>query len=156
MNIAVKRLKDGMSSFGESSFLSEVEMKSIAVHQNLLSLIGFCTTPSVGLLVYPFMANLGVAHHLRELKPEYPILDCVALGIARALSYLHESCNLKIIHRDMKAANVLLDENFEAVVGDFRLAKLMNMKKTSTTTQICGTQGRIASECIHRQGIRED
>ncbi|XP_020689701.1 LRR receptor kinase SERK2-like [Dendrobium catenatum] len=146
MNIAVKRLKDGLSSFGESSFLCELEMKSIAVHQNLLSLIGFCTT--VRLLVYPFMANLSVAHHLRELKPEYPLLDFVPLGIARALPNLHERCDPKIIHRDIKSVNVLLDENFEAVVGDFGLAKLMDMKKTSVTTQICGTQGRIAPEYI--------
>ncbi|PKU80422.1 putative LRR receptor-like serine/threonine-protein kinase [Dendrobium catenatum] len=88
-----------------------------------------------------------------ELKPEDPVLDWstrkrVALGTARALSYLHESCNPKIIHRDVKAANVLLDENFEAVVGDFGLAKLVDMKKTSVTTQIRGTQGHIAPEYI--------
>ncbi|KAL0909270.1 hypothetical protein M5K25_020121 [Dendrobium thyrsiflorum] len=153
MNIAVKRLNDGLSSFGESSFLHELEMISIAVHQNLLRLIGFCTTPSERLLVYPLMPNLSVAHHLRELKPEDPVLDWstrkrVALGTARALSYLHESCNPKIIHRDVKAANVLLDENFEAVVGDFGLAKLVDMKKTSVTTQLRGTQGRIAPEYI--------
>lgn len=65
MNIAVKRLKDGLSSFSESSFLRELEMISIAVHQNLLRLIGFCTTPSERLLVYPFMPNLSVDHHLR-------------------------------------------------------------------------------------------
>ncbi|XP_020696008.1 LRR receptor kinase SERK2 isoform X1 [Dendrobium catenatum] len=153
MNIAVKRLKDGLSSFNESSYLHELEMISIAVHQNLLRLIGFCTTASERLLVYPFMPNLSVDYHLRELKPEDPVLDWstrkrVALGTARALSYLHESCNPKIIHRDVKAANVLLDENFEAVVGDFGLAKLVDMKKTSVTTQIRGTQGHIAPEYI--------
>lgn len=72
----------------------------------------------------------------------------MAEGTARALSYLHESCDPKIIHRDVKAANVLLDENFEAVVGDFGLAKLVDVKKTSVTTVVRGTMGHIAPEYI--------
>lgn len=64
-DIAVKRLKDGLSPFGESFFLRELEIISRAAHQNVLKLIGFCTTPSERLLVYPFMPNLSVAHHLR-------------------------------------------------------------------------------------------
>ena len=76
-----------------------------------------------------------------EFKPGEPVLDWsarkrVARGTARALEYLHEQCNPKIIHRDVKAANVLLDEAFEPVVGDFGLAKLVDVRITSVTTKV--------------------
>ncbi|XP_064978148.1 LRR receptor kinase SERK2-like [Musa acuminata AAA Group] len=151
--IAVKRLTDYESPGGEAAFLREVEMISVAVHRNLLRLIGFCTTPTERLLVYPFMQNLSVAYRLRDFKPGEPVLNWptrkrVALGTARGLEYLHEHCSPKIIHRDVKAANVLLDEDFEAVVGDFGLAKLVDVRKTSVTTQVRGTMGHIAPEYL--------
>lgn len=72
----------------------------------------------------------------------------IALGAARGLSYLHDHCDPKIIHRDVKAANILLDEEFEAVVGDFGLAKLMDYKDTHVTTAVRGTIGHIAPEYL--------
>ncbi|XP_009777370.1 probable LRR receptor-like serine/threonine-protein kinase At5g10290 [Nicotiana sylvestris] len=151
--VAVKRLTDYESPGGDAAFQREVEMISVAVHRNLLRLIGFCTTPTERLLVYPYMQNLSVAYRLRELKPGesvlvWPTRKRVALGTARGLEYLHEHCNPKIIHRDVKAANVLLDEDFEAVVGDFGLAKLVDVKKTNVTTQVRGTMGHIAPEYL--------
>ncbi|XP_042040068.1 probable LRR receptor-like serine/threonine-protein kinase At5g10290 isoform X2 [Salvia splendens] len=149
--IAVKRIMDFDTPGSDTAFQCEVEMISVAVHRNLLRLIGFCTTPTERLLVYPFMQNLSVASRLRE--PGHPVLDwitreSVALGTARALEYLHEHCSPKIIHRDVKAANVLLDSNLQAVVGDFGLAKLVDVRKTNITTQVRGTMGHIAPEYL--------
>ncbi|XP_057748795.1 BRASSINOSTEROID INSENSITIVE 1-associated receptor kinase 1-like [Arachis stenosperma] len=151
--VAVKRLKEERTQGGELQFQTEVEMISMAVHRNLLRLHGFCMTPTERLLVYPFMANGSVASCLRDRPETRPPLDwkkrkSIALGSARGLAYLHDHCNPKIIHRDVKAANILLDEDFEAVVGDFGLAKLMDYRNTHVTTAVRGTIGHIAPEYL--------
>ncbi|KAM3694464.1 hypothetical protein ACB098_07G058400 [Castanea mollissima] len=151
--VAVKRLKEERTQGGELQFQTEVEMISMAVHRNLLRLRGFCMTPTERLLVYPFMVNGSVASCLRE-RPvsqsalDWPVRKRIALGSARGLAYLHDHCDPKIIHRDVKAANILLDEEFEAVVGDFGLAKLMDYKDTHVTTAVRGTIGHIAPEYL--------
>ncbi|PIN24257.1 MEKK [Handroanthus impetiginosus] len=151
--VAVKRLTDYHSPGGEAAFLREVQLISVAVHKNLLRLIGFCTTSTERILVYPFMQNLSVAYRLRDLKPgeeglDWPKRKRIAFGTAHGLEYLHEHCNPKIIHRDMKAANILLNDDFEAVLGDFGLAKLVDTKATHITTQVRGTMGHIAPEYL--------
>ncbi|KAL6531674.1 BRASSINOSTEROID INSENSITIVE 1-associated receptor kinase 1 [Orobanche minor] len=151
--VAVKRLKEERTQGGELQFQTEVEMISMAVHRNLLRLRGFCMTPTERLLVYPYMANGSVSSCLRERTESQPPLDWpkrkrIALGSARGLAYLHDHCDPKIIHRDVKAANILLDEDFEAVVGDFGLAKLMDYKDTHVTTAVRGTIGHIAPEYL--------
>ncbi|KAI7727806.1 hypothetical protein M8C21_005944, partial [Ambrosia artemisiifolia] len=150
--VAVKRLKDPNLS-GEVQFQTELEMISLALHRNLLRLYGFCLSSDERLLVYPYMPNGSVADRLRDGGRETPILDWsrrmhIALGAARGLLYLHEQCNPKIIHRDVKAANILLDENFEAIVGDFGLAKLLDPLDSHVTTAVRGTVGHIAPEYL--------
>ncbi|KAF5187652.1 Nsp-interacting kinase [Thalictrum thalictroides] len=147
--IAVKRLKDISGSTGELQFKTEVEMISLAVHRNLLRLLGFCSTTNERLLVYPYMSNGSVASRLRGK----PVLDWntrkrIAIGTARGLVYLHEQCDPKIIHRDVKAANVLLDDYCEAIVGDFGLAKLLDHADSHVTTAVRGTVGHIAPEYL--------
>ncbi|KAL0918506.1 hypothetical protein M5K25_010515 [Dendrobium thyrsiflorum] len=151
--VAVKRLKDYNALGGEVQFQTEVEMISLALHRNLLRLYGSCTTEDERLLVYPFMPNGSVASKLREHIHGRPILDWsrrkrIALGTARGLLYLHEQCDPKIIHRDVKAANILLDEDFEAIVGDFGLAKLLDHQESHVTTAVRGTVGHIAPEYL--------
>lgn len=147
--VAVKRLKDGSTAGGEKQFQTEVEMISLAVHRNLLRLYGFCMTATEKLLVYPYMSNGSVASRLKSK----PVLDWgtrkrIALGAARGLLYLHEQCDPKIIHRDVKAANILLDDYCEAVVGDFGLAKLLDHQDSHVTTAVRGTVGHIAPEYL--------
>ncbi|KAL5989699.1 hypothetical protein ACLOJK_010592 [Asimina triloba] len=150
--VAVKRLKDPNFT-GEVQFQTEVEMIGLVLHRNLLRLYGFCLTSNERLLVYPYMTNGSVADRLRGPRHEKPSLDWnrrmqIALGAARGLLYLHEQCNPKIIHRDVKAANILLDESFEAVVGDFGLAKLLDRRDSHVTTAVRGTLGHIAPEYL--------
>ncbi|KAI8534288.1 hypothetical protein RHMOL_Rhmol10G0078800 [Rhododendron molle] len=147
--VAVKRLKDGSAVGGDRQFQTEVEMISLAVHRNLLRLYGFSMTATERLLVYPYMSNGSVASRMKAK----PILDWgtrkrIALGAARGLLYLHEQCDPKIIHRDVKAANILLDECCEAVVGDFGLAKLLDHQDSHVTTAVRGTVGHIAPEYL--------
>ncbi|WZY68529.1 hypothetical protein YC2023_000769 [Brassica napus] len=133
--VAVKRLKDVNGTTGDSQFRTELEMISLAVHMNLLRLIGYCKTSSERLLVYTYMINGSVALKLKS-KPalDWTMRKKIAIGAARGLLYLHEQCYPKIIHRDVKAANILLDECFEAVVGDFGFVKLLNHEDSHVTT----------------------
>ncbi|XP_052187895.1 protein NSP-INTERACTING KINASE 1-like isoform X2 [Diospyros lotus] len=147
--VAVKRLKDSNASGGEIQFQTEVEMISLAVHRNLLRLYGFCMIGTERLLVYPYMSNGSVASRLKA-KPalDWGTRKRIALGAARGLLYLHEQCDPKIIHRDVKAANILLDDYYEAVVGDFGLAKLLDHRDSHVTTAVRGTVGHIAPEYL--------
>ncbi|KAF2321407.1 hypothetical protein GH714_040999 [Hevea brasiliensis] len=147
--VAVKRLKDGNAIAGEIQFQREVEMISLAVHRNLLRLYGFCMTANERLLIYPYMSNGSVATRLKA-KPalDWGTRKRIALGAARGLLYLHEQCDPKIIHRDVKAANILLDDYCEAVVGDFGLAKLLDHRDSHVTTTVRGTMGHIAPEYL--------
>ncbi|KAK9934874.1 hypothetical protein M0R45_022003 [Rubus argutus] len=146
--VAVKRLKDANAT-GEIQFQTEVEMISLAVHRNLLRLYGFCMTAKERLLVYPYMSNGSVASRLKS-KPalDWGTRKRIAIGAARGLLYLHEQCDPKIIHRDVKAANILLDDYCEAVVGDFGLAKLLDHHDSHITTAVRGTVGHIAPEYL--------
>jgi brassinosteroid insensitive 1-associated receptor kinase 1 len=137
----------------ELQFKAQVEMISMAVHSNLLRLQGICITPTERILVYPYMPNGSVASCLRERPDTRSPLDWskrqhIALGSARGLAYLHDDCNPKIIHRDVNAANILLDEDFVAVVGDFGLIKFMDHEDTHVTTGFPGTIGYIAPEYL--------
>ncbi|KAL8040916.1 hypothetical protein ABFX02_10G131200 [Erythranthe guttata] len=147
--IAVKRLKDLTGPTGILQFRTELEMISLAIHRNLLRIVGYCTATNERILVYPYMPNGSVASRLRG-KPglDWNTRKRIAIGAARGLLYLHEQCDPKIIHRDVKAANILLDDYFEAIVGDFGLAKLLDHAESHVTTAVRGTVGHIAPEYL--------
>ncbi|CAA7019898.1 unnamed protein product [Microthlaspi erraticum] len=146
--VAVKSLKLG-SGQGEREFQAEVEIISRVHHRHLVSLVGYCISGAQRLLVYEFLPNNTLEFHLHgKGRPvmEWSIRVKIALGSARGLAYLHEDCHPKIIHRDIKAANILLDYSFETQVADFGLAKLSQDNYTHVSTRIMGTFGYLAPE----------
>ncbi|KAL2928503.1 Proline-rich receptor-like protein kinase PERK1, partial [Bienertia sinuspersici] len=146
---AIKQLKLG-SFQGEREFSAEIDIISRIHHKNLVSLIGYSIDGNQKLLVYEFMANNSLAYHLHasEAKSElrWDTRMQIAIGSAKGLAYLHEDCDPKVIHRDIKATNILLDSNFKAKVSDFGLAKFVADAETHVTTRVMGTFGYIAPE----------
>ncbi|KAK9683715.1 hypothetical protein RND81_10G160100 [Saponaria officinalis] len=149
--VAVKQLKMGGDQ-GEREFRAEVDTISQVHHKHLVSLVGFCISGAERLLVYEFVGNNTLDFHLhgkQEPVMDWPTRLKIAIGSAKGLAYLHEDCSPSIIHRDIKAANILLDFNFEAKVSDFGLAKICsstNPSVTHITTRVVGTFGYLAPE----------
>ncbi|KAG5247758.1 hypothetical protein IMY05_004G0110600 [Salix suchowensis] len=146
--VAVKSLKTG-SGQGDREFQAEVEIISRVHHRHLVSLVGYCIEGDQRLLVYEFVPNSTLEFHLHgkgHPTMDWPTRLKIALGSARGLAYLHEDCHPRIIHRDIKAANILLDYSFEAMVADFGLAKLSSDTYTHVSTRIMGTFGYLAPE----------
>ncbi|XP_027914071.1 proline-rich receptor-like protein kinase PERK9 isoform X2 [Vigna unguiculata] len=146
--IAVKQLKIGGGQ-GEREFKAEVEIISRIHHRHLVSLVGYCIEDNRRLLVYDYVPNNTLYFHLHG--ENQPVLEWanrvkIAAGAARGLTYLHEDCNPRIIHRDIKSSNILLDFNYEAKVSDFGLAKLALDANTHITTRVMGTFGYVAPE----------
>ncbi|PAN50403.1 hypothetical protein PAHAL_9G517600 [Panicum hallii] len=148
--VAIKKLKAG-SRQGDREFRAEVEIISRVHHRNLVSLVGYCIYSDERLLVYEFVPNKTLDSHLHGHNG--PPLDWhqrwqIAVGSARGLAYLHDDCYPKIIHRDVKASNILLDQNFEPKVADFGLAKYQPGDDTHVSTRVMGTFGYIAPEFL--------
>ncbi|KAK8949458.1 Proline-rich receptor-like protein kinase PERK1 [Platanthera zijinensis] len=144
--VAIKQLKAG-SGQGEREFRAEIEIISHVHHKHLVSLVGYCISGGRRLLVYEYVRNNTLEFHLHEQPTMvWPTRLKIALGSAKGLAYLHEDCNPKIIHRDIKASNILLDFNFEAKVADFGLAKFTSDKNTHVSTRVMGTFGYLAPE----------
>ncbi|CAO2046687.1 unnamed protein product [Urochloa humidicola] len=148
--IAIKRLSGDFGQM-EREFKAEVETLSKAQHPNLVLLQGYCRIGSDRLLIYSFMENGSLDYWLHE-NPDgpsrliWPRRLQIAKGAARGLAYLHLSCQPHILHRDIKSSNILLDENFEAHLADFGLARLICPYATHVTTDLVGTLGYIPPE----------
>ncbi|KAI4376302.1 hypothetical protein MLD38_014082 [Melastoma candidum] len=146
--VAVKQLKAG-SGQGEREFQAEVETISRIHHRHLVTLTGYCIAETQRMLVYEFVPNKTLWFHLHgKDRPtmDWPTRLKIAVGSAKGLSYLHEDCHPKIIHRDIKAANILLDSEFEAKVADFGLARFISDADTHVSTRVMGTFGYLAPE----------
>ncbi|EEC71482.1 hypothetical protein OsI_03745 [Oryza sativa Indica Group] len=146
--VAIKKLRSG-SGQGEREFQAEVEIISRVHHKNLVSLVGYCIYGEQRLLVYEYVPNKTLEFHLHGSgRPalDWPRRWKIAVGSAKGLAYLHEDCHPKIIHRDIKAANILLDYTFEPKVADFGLAKYQATEQTAVSTRVMGTFGYLAPE----------
>lgn len=146
--VAIKQLKLG-SGQGEREFQAEVDIISRVHHRHLVSLVGYCISGDKRLLVYEYVPNNTLEFHLHG--KDRPTLEWsarlkIALGSAKGLAYLHEDCHPKIIHRDIKAANILLDYKFDAKVADFGLARFASDNNTHVSTRVMGTFGYLAPE----------
>ncbi|CAL0303725.1 unnamed protein product [Lupinus luteus] len=152
--IAVKQLSS-KSKQGNREFVNEIGMISALQHPNLVNLYGCCIEANQLLLIYEYMENNSLARALfgkeeQKLNLDWPTRMKICVGIARGLAYLHEESRLKIVHRDIKATNVLLDKNLNAKISDFGLAKLDEEENTHISTRIAGTIGYMAPEYAMR------
>ncbi|KAL0823280.1 hypothetical protein Bca101_046957 [Brassica carinata] len=149
MMVAIKRFTGG-STQGKREFVTEVKVISSLRHRNLVQLVGWCHEKDEFLMVYEFMPNGSLDAHLFGKKPHlaWPVRCKVTLGIASALLYLHEEWEQCVVHRDIKASNVMLDSSFNAKLGDFGLARLMDHEVGPQTTGLAGTFGYMAPEYI--------
>ncbi|KAJ4755909.1 Leucine-rich repeat transmembrane protein kinase [Rhynchospora pubera] len=153
--IAVKQLSS-RSKQGNREFVNEIGMISGLRHANLVRLYGCCTEGNQLCLVYEYMENnclarvlFGTDEKLR-LKLDWGMRQKICLDIARGLAYLHEESTIKIVHRDIKASNILLDKDLNAKISDFGLAKLNEDDHTHISTRIAGTIGYMAPEYAMR------
>ncbi|CAK9236587.1 unnamed protein product [Sphagnum troendelagicum] len=158
--VAVKRAqKESMQ--GAQEFKTEIEILSRVHHRNLVNLVGFCYEQGEQMLVYEFMVN-GTLREWLLGKMKEP-LDWnrrlqIAVGSARGLTYLHENIDQPIIHRDVKSANILLDDKLTAKVADFGLSKLApdaDEKQQHVSTQVKGTLGYLDPQYYTTQQLSD-
>ncbi|KAL6611299.1 hypothetical protein ACP70R_039227 [Stipagrostis hirtigluma subsp. patula] len=148
LHIAVKRVSKG-SKQGKKEYASEVRIISRLRHRNLVQLIGWCHGGGELLLAYELMPNGSLDTHLysQDTTLSWPLKYNIVLGIASALLYLHEEWEQCVLHRDIKPSNVMLDSSFNAKLGDFGLARLVDHGQGSHTTLLAGTMGYMDPEC---------
>ncbi|KAK4430756.1 putative LRR receptor-like serine/threonine-protein kinase [Sesamum alatum] len=149
--IAVKKLSQG-SAQGKKEFQSETKLLARVQHRNVVKLLGYCVHGAEKLLVYQYVANESLDKLLfksdrREFldwKRRYDVMT----GIAKGLLYLHEEAPCRIIHRDIKASNILLDEKWVPKISDFGMARLYPENETHVNTHVAGTNGYMAPEYL--------
>ncbi|KAJ4775541.1 Receptor protein kinase [Rhynchospora pubera] len=150
--IAVKRIKWQPS--GVMEFRTEITIIASLQHVNLVRLLGYCLSSSGDhYLIYPFFENGSLDAWLfrDDTKRSYLtwVVRCnIAIDIAKALAYLHHECHHRILHLDIKPANILLDGNFRALLSDFGMSKLIGRDERSVMTRARGTVGYLAPEML--------
>ncbi|XP_024022681.1 LRR receptor-like serine/threonine-protein kinase ERECTA [Morus notabilis] len=156
--VAIKRL---YSHYPQCLKEFETELGTVGSikHRNLVSLQGYSLSPTGNLLFYDYMENGSLWDLLhgptKKKKLDWDTRLKIALGAAQGLSYLHHDCSPRIIHRDIKSSNILLDKDFEAHLTDFGIAKSLCISKSYTSTYIMGTIGYIDPEYARTSRLTE-
>ncbi|KAK6778674.1 hypothetical protein RDI58_025392 [Solanum bulbocastanum] len=151
-SVAVKVLLVELESMrGEREFISEIAALSNIRHENLVTLRGYCVDGNKRLLVYDYMENNCLSQTLlgeeqNRSKFTWELRREISKGIAKGLSYLHEEVNPHVVHRDIKASNIVLDDNFTPKIADFGLSRLFSKNISHITTRVAGTLGYLSPE----------
>ncbi|KAL2970829.1 hypothetical protein AAZX31_15G161000 [Glycine max] len=156
--VAVKKLALNKSQQGEKEFLVEVRTITSIQHKNLVRLLGCCVDGPQRLLVYEYMKNRSLdlfIHGNSDQFLNWSTRFQIILGVARGLQYLHEDSHQRIVHRDIKASNILLDDKFHPRIGDFGLARFFPEDQAYLSTQFAGTLGYTAPEYAIRGELSE-
>ncbi|XP_022030351.2 probable serine/threonine-protein kinase PBL8, partial [Helianthus annuus] len=147
--VAIKRL-DSFSTQGASEFMTEIKMLSKLRNRHLVPLIGYCSNNNEMILVYEYMPNGTIEHHLHEAHTPLSWMDRLKISIsaAKGLKYLHTGWHPQqgIIHRDVKSSNILLDVNWAAKVSDFGMSKIIREPSSGVVTNLKGTFGYLDPE----------
>ncbi|KAG2623903.1 hypothetical protein PVAP13_3KG086500 [Panicum virgatum] len=148
--VAVKKILNNLGQ-AEREFRVEVEAIGHVRHKNLVRLLGYCVEGTQRMLVYEYVNNGNLESWLHGELSQYSSLTWLArmkilLGTAKALAYLHEAIEPKVVHRDIKSSNILIDDEFNAKISDFGLAKMLGAGKSHIATRVMGTFGYVAPE----------
>jgi hypothetical protein len=149
--LAIKKL-NGEMCLMEREFSAEVDALSMAQHENLVPLWGYCIQGHSRLLIYSYMENGSLDDRLHNRDDDassfldWPMRLKIAQGASLGISYIHDECKPHIVHRDIKSSNILLDKEYKAYVADFGLARLILPNQTHVTTELVGTMGYIPPE----------
>ncbi|KAJ0514840.1 putative protein kinase RLK-Pelle-DLSV family [Helianthus annuus] len=147
--VAVKKLSSDKSQQGDAEFLAEVRMITSIQHKNLVRLLGCCSHGPQRILVYEYMKNRSldlIIYGKNDVYLNWSARFQIIIGIARGLQYLHEDSHIRIVHRDIKASNILLDDKFQPRIGDFGLARFFPEDEAYLSTAFAGTLGYTAPE----------
>nr|XP_043608545.1 uncharacterized protein LOC122580338 [Erigeron canadensis] len=163
--VAIKRISSRVDGQGEQGFFAEIEMLSNCRHRNIVSLLGFCVEGPEMILVYEYVSNGSLddyfGNHDKMTNLTWAERLQICLDIAHGLHYLHSSTKDKemIVHRDIKSANILLDDNWVAKIGDFGLSKLHHANQqgsTLITSNIAGTEVYLDPEYMSTGKLKKE
>ncbi|KAJ9568536.1 hypothetical protein OSB04_004502 [Centaurea solstitialis] len=156
--VAIKQL-DRIHGQGDREFTMEIALLSICKHENIASLVGFCDENGEKILVYRYERNGSLDRHLRSKNLTWKHRLRICLGVAFGLKYLHDDIgpHHRVIHRDMKSANILLDENWKPKISDFGLSKiaLANVPLSALVSNPCGTLGYVDPQYVEHSTLTQ-